>query len=212
VTTACVSSGLNPYAGIFRPFAKDRGESTFAASHAVSVRGRSVRRPKSRNAAFLSPIPSRSGPNFSAVRPPGEPWHEKQPYLRNVFSPASASVRLTRSGSRMSLGASKSRNSSSMYATTSRDSASLKWYWGIGVRGLNACGSRTYARSQPRVAADATFESSGAEPWPLPSTVWHEMHRASENSFLPLAGSPAGSFPAARTALARSSGMSWPST
>ena len=65
-----------------RPFANERGDSIFAASQAVSVRGRSVRRPKSRKAAFLSPIPSRSGPNFSAGRAPGAPWQEKQPYFR----------------------------------------------------------------------------------------------------------------------------------
>ena len=70
VTMARVSSGEKPNAGIFRPVANERGASSFAASHAGSVRGRSVRFPKSSEADFLSPMPSSDGPNFSASRLP----------------------------------------------------------------------------------------------------------------------------------------------
>ena len=48
------------------PWANERGESILAASQAGSVRARSVRRPKSSEAAFLSPMPFKSGPNFSS--------------------------------------------------------------------------------------------------------------------------------------------------
>ena len=39
---------------------------------------------------------------------------------------------------------------------------------------------------------------SGAEPFPLPSTVWQEMQRDSAKIFLPLTASPCGSAAAAR--------------
>ena len=68
------------------------------------------------------------------------------------------------------------------------------------MRGLNACGSRRNASSQPRDAVEAIFDSSGAEPFPFPSTVWQVMQRDSETSFLPLAALPAGSAAAASIA------------
>ena len=56
------------------------------------------------------------------------------------------------------------------------------------------------------MACEATFESSGAVPFPFPSTVWQEMQRDSEKIFLPLATFPSGSASASFTARASASG------
>jgi len=49
------------------------------------------------------------------------------------------------------------------------------------------------AISHPRVARDPILSSSGAEPFPLPSTVWQVMHRDSAKSVFPFAEFPGGS-------------------
>ena len=163
-----------------------------AASHAGSVRARSVAAAEVERRSLLVADAVQLGAELLLRRTLGSEWQAKHPASRKSFSPFSARVWLTRSGVEEVLG---SVEVAQLVFDVGHDVARLAFREVIARHPRPRVERLRIAQEREQPAPcreEATFDSSGAEPFPFPSTVWQEMQRDSEKSFLPLAALPGG--------------------